>query len=164
MRSVTGDWRPSFTRGFFAVGVFHPKKEVNVGSLFRTANILGAAFTFTIGKRYAPQHSDTQRHWRHIPLMHFDGIDSLRESAPRESLLIGVEMCERAMPIERFSHPERAIYLLGAEDHGLPQSVLDRCHGCVKLAGDVSMNVAVAGSIVIYHRAMTSNSNKAEPK
>jgi len=27
-------------------------------------------------------------------------------------------------PLESFMHPERAIYILGAEDHGLPSSVV----------------------------------------
>lgn len=139
-------------RGYFAVGIFHPKKEVNVGSLLRTAGILGAAFTFTIGRRYRPDCIDTTKSWRHVPLFHFDTLDGLWDSMPFSCPVVGVEMGEHAIPLERFTHPERAIYLLGAEDHGLPPDVMKRCHSLVKLQGNISMNVAVAGSIVLYDR------------
>jgi hypothetical protein len=48
-------------RGFFAVGVDQPKCEINIGTLWRTAHILGAAYLFTIGKRYRRQPSDTTK-------------------------------------------------------------------------------------------------------
>lgn len=140
-------------RGYFAVGIYHPKKEVNIGSLWRTANILGAAFMFTVGKRYSNQHSDTMKSWRHVPLFHFPTLEALWESMPFSCPVVGVELDETAIPIESFSHPERAIYLLGAEDHGLPSDVMKRCHALVKLKGETSMNVSVAGSIVLYDRA-----------
>lgn len=139
-------------RGYFGVGIYHPKTEVNIGSLWRTADILGAAFVFTIGRRYSPQCSDTGKAWKHIPLFHYETVESLWDSLPRECRVIGVELDNKAVPLERFYHPEQAIYLLGAEDHGLPEEVLKKCHGLVKLTGDRSMNVAVAGSIVIYDR------------
>jgi tRNA(Leu) C34 or U34 (ribose-2'-O)-methylase TrmL len=51
-----------------------------------------------------------------------------------------------------------ATYLLGAEDHGLPVDVIDRCHSLVVLDSiqPQSMNVATAGSIVIYDRHIKS--------
>lgn len=139
-------------RGYFAVGIYHPKKEVNIGSLWRTANILGAAFIFTVGRRYSPQTSDTVKSWRHVPLFNFDTLDALWGALPYSCPLVGVELNESAVPIERFLHPERAVYLLGAEDHGLPPDVMKRCHHLVRLQGGISMNVAIAGSIVLYDR------------
>ena len=34
---------------YFEIGVYHPKKEVNIGTLWRTAYQLGASVIFTIG-------------------------------------------------------------------------------------------------------------------
>jgi len=68
--------------------------------------------------------------------------------------LIGIEMDSEAVPLERYVHPARACYLLGAEDHGLTKEALLQCHELVRLQGERSMNVAVAGSIVLYHRIM----------
>jgi tRNA G18 (ribose-2'-O)-methylase SpoU len=66
----------------------------------------------------------------------------------------GVELDDKAINIREFHHPERACYMLGAEDHGIPTEVLGRCHRTLKLDGDESMNVAVAGSVVVYHRSL----------
>lgn len=142
----------SSTRGFFIIGVERSKTEVNVGTLWRTAHLLGAAFIFTIGRRYKPQASDATKAWRSIPLLHFDRIEEMRDKLPHSCPLVGVELDDRARPLHEFTHPERAAYLLGAEDHGLSKEALGTCHALVKLPGRYSMNVAVAGSIVMYDR------------
>ncbi|RZJ99745.1 MAG: TrmH family RNA methyltransferase, partial [Flavobacterium sp.] len=46
----------------------------------------------------------------------------------------------------------------GAEDHGLSSKVIARCHHLVKFKSQKSLNVAVAGSIVMYDR------NLAKPR
>lgn len=142
------------TRGYFAVGVYHPKREVNVGSLWRTAHLYGAAFVFTVGQRYQPQSSDTPKTPRHTPLFHFADMDDLREHLPHAAPLVGVELDDRSEPLATFEHPERAVYLMGAEDHGLPPSVLAACHHVVQIETPMpqSMNVAVAGSLVVHDR------------
>lgn len=142
------------TRGFFAVGVYNPKTEANIGSLYRTAYLYDAAFVFTVGRRYRTQVTDTPKTARHIPLFHFATIDDLSLHIPLGADLVGVELDQRATSLREFHHPVRAVYLLGAEDTGLPDAVIDRCDELVVLDSvrPQSMNVAVAGSIVIYHR------------
>lgn len=139
-------------RGFFGIGVYHPKREVNIGTLWRTANLMGASFLFTIKKRYKKQASDTMKSHRHIPLHHFDDFDDCKKHLPYRCRIVGVELTQEAENLKEFCHPEQACYLLGAEDYGLPEDILEQCHLIVKLNGFYSMNVAVAGSIVIYHR------------
>ncbi len=139
-------------RGFYGVGIYHPKTETNVGTLWRSAGLMGASFIFTVGRRYKRQSSDTMKTSRHIPLFHFRDISDLKEHLPDACPLVAVELDDRAVNIKEFSHPERACYLLGAEDHGLPEAVIRDCHHVVRLDGEFSMNVAVAGSIVLYHR------------
>jgi tRNA G18 (ribose-2'-O)-methylase SpoU len=141
-------------RGYFGIGIVGGKTPVNVGTLWRSAGILGAAFIFTVGHRYPKQASDTIKAWRHIPLWEFASVDDLCFHMPRECELIGVEMHDRAKPLSGFKHPERACYLLGAEDHGLDAKTIDRCSRLVQLPGQFSLNVAVAGSIVLYERAV----------
>ncbi len=57
-------------------------------------------------------------------------------------------------PLKDFTHPEQCTYLLGAEDDGLPEKVLKHCHEITTLenVNYSSYNVAMAGSIVMYHR------------
>jgi tRNA G18 (ribose-2'-O)-methylase SpoU len=147
-------------RGYYAVGIYNCKTSVNVGSLWRTAQLLDAQFVFTVGARYKRQPSDTMGTPNNVPLFQFDTIEDLHAHLPRGCILVGVELTDDAVDLASFRHPKQACYLLGAEDSGIPPSVLARCHRVVRLKGERSMNVAVAGSIVIYHR--TSLANDAE--
>lgn len=89
---------------------------------------------------------------RHIPLYHYEDYDDFFKHVPYDCPVIAVELADNSVPLETFEHPERCIYLLGAEDYGLPESILNRCRNTVQLMGDYCMNVATAGSIVMYDR------------
>lgn len=145
-------------RGFFGVVVYHPKSEYNIGTLWRAAFLQDAAFVGTIGRRYKTQSSDTPHTANHVPLIHYTDLDDMISHLPHSCPLVGVELDECAKMLPEFSHPERALYLLGAEDHGLPPEVLDRCHYVVQIptVREWSMNVAAAGSIVMYDRMAKS--------
>ena len=139
-------------RGYFEIGIFHPKCSQNVGTLWRSAIQLGAAGIFTIGERYHRQPTDTAHASQHVPLRHYPTFEEMLAHRPYGAFLIGIEM--GGTPLIDYVHPAQAIYLLGAEDHGLPVNVLERCNHVVSLhaVGQLSYNVAVAGSIVLYHR------------
>jgi tRNA G18 (ribose-2'-O)-methylase SpoU len=147
------------SRGFCEVGIYHTKTEVNVGTLWRSAYQLGAMGVFTIGKRYKQQSSDTTKVWKQIPLRHYVTVEEYKSHMPFNARLIGIEM--NGKPVDSFWHPEQAIYLLGAEDYGLPQEVQDQCHQIISLESlrSLSYNVAVAGSIILYHRMLQFKKN-----
>jgi tRNA G18 (ribose-2'-O)-methylase SpoU len=140
--------------GFFGVAVYHPKHEVNVGTLWRSAFTYQAALLGTVGRRYKAQSGDTCKTPNSIPLHHYDDVEDLIEHLPHGCQLVGVELDERAESLTTFAHPKRALYLLGAEDHGLPEPVLERCHQVVQIPSPAvwSLNVAVAGSLVLHDR------------
>lgn len=140
------------TRGFYGIGIVGSKTPINVGTLWRSAGILGASFMFTAGRRYPQQASDTIKAWKHTPLFEFDNAEALFDNLPHGCMPIAIELDPRARDLSRFTHPERACYILGAEDTGVPRRVLERCAHVVKIPGDHSLNVAVAGSIVLYDR------------
>jgi len=146
--------KPFEKRGYFGIGIDHGKNVINYGTLFRTAQILGADFIFLINKRFKKQASDTQKLWRHLPVYSYDNFQHFYNNIPYDCQLVGVELNPSSIPIEKFKHPERACYLLGAEDHGLSPTAIKHCHKLIKLKGDTSLNVATAGSIVMYHRTM----------
>jgi tRNA G18 (ribose-2'-O)-methylase SpoU len=139
-------------RGYFGIGIMHGKTEQNIGTLYRSAAIFGADFIFTVGKRYERQCSDTAKTHRHIPLYHFRTLDDLRDHLPYGCRLIGVELDPKARPLNNYVHPLQACYLLGAEDYGLTKDERAACHSLIQLPGDFSLNVSVAGSIVMYDR------------
>lgn len=140
--------------GFMGIVMYRPKHEVNVGTLWRSAFLYDAAFIGTVEARYHKQASDTPGTPNHVPLVHYSSIDDLVEHLPFSCPLVGVELDDRAIPLDEYRHPERAVYLLGAEDHGLPARVMARCHQVIQIPGarDWSMNVSAAGSIVMYDR------------
>jgi tRNA G18 (ribose-2'-O)-methylase SpoU len=43
---------------------------------------------------------------------------------------------------------------LGAEDSGLSKKAIEKCHFLVKFKSPKSLNVSVAGSIVLYDRGI----------
>jgi tRNA G18 (ribose-2'-O)-methylase SpoU len=143
-------------RGYFGIGIEHVKSEVNVGTLFRSAMILGADFAFTIGRRYPKQSSDTLKSWRHVPFIEYADFDDFYSHLPLECRLVGVEIVPEAKPLAQFTHPERAVYLLGAEDHGLSKRALAKAHFKVVLPGAYCLNVSTAGAIVMYDRITKS--------
>jgi len=147
-------------RGYFGIGIVNTKIEANVGTLWRSASILGATFIFTIGKRYKKQATDTMKSWKHTPLVNYETFDDFYKCIPYDCELIGVELDERSEPITSFKHPERAVYLLGAEDYGIKKEELNRCHRIVQIPGDHCMNVSAAGTIVMYDRILKNLKSK----
>ena len=138
---------------FFGIGVVNAKRETNIGTLWRSAHNFGAAFIFTVGARYTRQSSDTTKAWRSIPLFNFDDLDDLKRHVPYDAQLVGVELDPRAVPLPTFSHPRRCVYVLGAEDHGLSPAQRATCHRLIVVPGAAHcLNVATAGSIVLYDR------------
>jgi len=140
-------------QGYCAIGVYRGKTAHNIGTLWRSAYILGASYIFTVEKRYKKQTSDVLKTWSRIPLFHYDSFEELLNNIPYDCRLVGVEMDDRSTFLHEFSHPKRAIYLLGAEDEGLPNEIKDKCHYLIKMPGNNSLNVGVAGSIVMHDRA-----------
>ncbi len=136
--------------GFYGIGIMHGKHDHNIGTLWRSAYIMGASFIFTLGRAYKPQTSDVVSTWTRIPLYHYDSIDDLKKHLPYSTRMIAVELDEKSHALETYAHPERAVYILGNEKNGLPEPVLAACHDTVQLPGSFSLNVSVAGSIVLY--------------
>ena len=141
-------------RAFFEIGIYHSKSSENIGTLWRSAYQLGASGIFTVGQRYKHQSSDTLKTYGHIPLRCYLSWEEFCAARPMETQLIAIEIGGK--PLSSFVHPQQAIYLLGAEDHGLPKNILQACQHVIELesARTPSYNVAVAGSLVMYQRLM----------
>jgi tRNA G18 (ribose-2'-O)-methylase SpoU len=138
--------------GYFGIGCIGMKTADNYGTLFRTAQIMGADFVFLIGTRFKKQSSDTMKSWRHIPTYVYDTFADFNKHRPYDCKLIGIELTETSIPIKEYKHPKQACYLLGAEDNGLTKEAIEACQEIIILPGERSLNVAVAGSIVLFDR------------
>jgi len=140
--------------GFLGIGCINMKNELNYGTLFRTAQQFNVDYIYLIGRRFKKMSSDTGCSYRHIPLFEYESFEDFYIHKPYGCELIGVELNEKAHLIYNFVHPKQACYLLGAEDWGIPNDVLKKCQHIIQLPGEKSLNVSVAGSIVLYDRIL----------
>jgi tRNA G18 (ribose-2'-O)-methylase SpoU len=144
-------------RGYFGIGVEGISKQMNIGSVFRTAHAFGASFVFTIGAVYAPDQgglADTSDTPRNLPLYEFDSVEALR--LPTGCDLIGIELMDEAVELPSFRHPRCAAYVLGPERGALSPELVARCAHVVKIPTKFSINLALAGALVMYDRLISS--------
>lgn len=139
-------------RGYFGIGIYMPKTSENIGTLWRSAHNFGASFIFTIGSRcIARQPSDTTMASHSIPFYSYPDLKSF--ILPSDCFLVGIEQHAKSVSIKKHIHHERACYILGSEDNGLPEEVIEHCTGgIIHIDTPRCLNVAVAGSIVMYDR------------
>lgn len=60
------------TKGFFGVGIENARQTQNIGTIWRSAQIMGADFIFVIGKPYQRMKTDTIAAYKHMPLFYFE--------------------------------------------------------------------------------------------
>ena len=144
----------NFKNEYFGIGIQNGKTPENLGVLWRTAQNMEASFIFTIGKRYKKQACDTHDAVKAIPYFHYSTFKDFLKNLPKGVRIVGVELCDKAENLEKFHHPKRCVYLLGAEDHGLSKKAQEKAHFLVKFNSTKSLNVAAAGSIVMYDRGL----------
>lgn len=146
--------------GYFGIGIEDLISEENLGTLWRSAYLLGASFIFTIGKKYREQASDTTKSYRNIPLFQHDTFEDFYASMPKSCKLVGIEIDDKATNIVDYEHFQSAIYLLGSEGNGLKPSTIEQCHDLIYIPSSGCLNVAATGSIVLYDRILKENTCK----
>lgn len=146
------------TRGYVGIGVYDSKAETNIGTLIRTAHAMGGTFVYTIGRRYDGQPSAVGQD-RHIPILNFESVEALVDVMPPAARLICVELDPSSRALHTFTHPDQAVYLLGAEDDGLPDAVPEE-YPVVEVPSEWCLNVATAGSLVLYDRLVKQLDNE----
>lgn len=137
--------------GYFGIGVFQMKNRLNLGTLWRSAVNLNADFIFVIGKRFKRESFDTINAFKKIPLYEYDSFEQFYDNIPYSCQLICVEQSNKSIPLKSFSHPKCCAYLLGSEDGGIPEKIMKN-KSVVHIESESCLNVAVAGSIIMYDR------------
>lgn len=151
-------------RGYFGIGVAGVSKAMNVGSLLRSAHAFGASFVFTIAAAYARGEgklADTSDTPGSVPFYEFDTTADFR--LPVGCALVGIELTEDAIDLPRFRHPTSCAYVLGAERTSLPPDFLARCEHVVKIPTRFSLNLALAGALVMYDRVLSLGGYPVRP-
>ena len=143
----------------FGIGIHNHKYDDNVGTLWRSAFQLGASFVFTSGNRYKYQKSDTYKTWKQIPFLYFE---DMLEIQGKDMEIVGVEICDDAIPLPDFKHPNICAYVLGNESYGLSEDTLSYCDHIITIPSvrTFSYNVSMAGTLVMYDRLMKQQEEK----
>ena len=142
-------------RGYFGIGADRISKAQNVGALMRTAHAFGASFVFTVGETYSQRHlkqSDTSGTVGNLPYYRFEDADTLL--LPQGCALVGIEITDDAVELPSFHHPKAAAYILGPERGELSPDLVARCDHVVKIPTKFSINVGLAGALVMYDRML----------
>ncbi len=151
-------------RGYFGIGAERISKQMNVGSLFRTAHAFGAGFVFTVAASYARDEgevADTSRSTASVPQYDYETVRDLR--LPVGCGLIGIEITEDAVELPSFRHPRCAAYVLGQERGSLSPEMVELCDHVVKIPTKFAVNLAIAGAIVMYDRLISTGRFAARP-
>ena len=125
---------------------------MNLGNLVRIAHAFDASFFFSVAPRMklSDANSDTSRAQGALPFYSFERPQDFR--MPLDCRLVGVEITDDAVELPRFRHPTRAAYVFGAERYSLSPQMLSLCEFVVKIPTRFSINVGMAGAIVLYDR------------
>ena len=132
---------------------------VNVGSAFRIADACGVKEMILGGVTALPPHPLIQRvgrkkdrkvKWRHAE----DGVAALQELGDEGYSRYAVEITAESQLYSGVDYGRRVCLVVGGEDHGVPNKILDACDGAIYLpmmGKGASLNVHVSLGIAAYH-------------
>lgn len=136
-----------------------PKYGVNLGTLLRTCDAVGACLAvprrpwvpeaLDKGNRLKPDASCI--HWVNDP------VTWLRTQKANGSVIAGAEIADNPVRLADVEPArERTILVLGNEGEGIPPEAVAELDFCIEIpmiGSGTSLNVAVAGSLVLYKLA-----------
>lgn len=133
--------------------------ETNLGTLLRTCDAVGACMAVPDTEHYRRSlaRGDTLVRRPHIHWVDRSPPAWIRRQRLQGSVILAVELAEDATPLPRLAVARgRTVVLLGHERHGVPDEVwplLDQVVEIPMVGRGASLNVAVAGSLVLYRLA-----------
>ena len=136
-----------------------PMYDVNLGTLLRTCDAVGACLAVP-KLPWVPEALARGNTLRRRTCVHWTGHDPVRWLADQKrpgTAIVGVELADEAVRLADLpAARNRTIAVLGHERTGIPPEALDQLDLVVEIpmiGTGASLNVAVAGSLVLYRLA-----------
>jgi tRNA G18 (ribose-2'-O)-methylase SpoU len=135
-----------------------PKYEANLGTLLRTCDAVGACLVVP-RRRWIDEAIARGNTLRQRSCVHQvgDPLDWLRRQRAGGSAIVGVELADDAVRLGDLpAARRRTVMVLGNESDGVPYEALSMLDTVVEIpmvGTGFSLNVAVAGSLVLYKLA-----------
>jgi tRNA G18 (ribose-2'-O)-methylase SpoU len=133
-----------------------PKHGVNLGTLLRTCDAVGACLAVP-RLPWVPealQKGNTLRHRQCVHWIYGDRLRWLARQRDNGSAIIGVELTDESIRLAELpAAHRRTIVVLGNEGSGIPPDAMELLDLAVEIpmvGSGHSLNVAVAGSLVLY--------------
>lgn len=136
-----------------------PLHGANLGTLLRTCDAVGACLAVP-RLPWVPEalrRGNTLRRRACVHWTNHDPLPWLARQRDQGTRVLGVELTDEAIRLADLAPArERTIMVLGHEQSGIPPEALDLLDGTVEIpmvGTGASLNVAVAGSLVLYKLA-----------
>ncbi len=132
---------------------------VNLGTLLRTCDAVGACLAVP-RLPWVPEAISRGNTLRHPACVHWTGRDVcewLSDQRAAGSQVVGVELADESIRLADLpAARRRTVAVLGHEQTGIPSEAVDLLDVAVEIpmvGAGASLNVAVAGSLVLYRLA-----------
>ncbi len=142
------------TRVTAALALCHNRLDVNLGVAVRSAEACGLEEVVLVGRgellRTAARGTERVLPVRGVP----DAAALLRDARARGRQVVVVQQTPRSVPYHRAEYPPTPLFVLGAEDEGVPATLRRAADLLVEIPmwGLIdSLNVATAATCVLFH-------------
>lgn len=139
----------------------------NAGTIIRTADALGmSAVAFSKGSAdiFAPKLvRSTMGSLFHVPVFRESGIDDLKALKNSGYKIISSALRDDCVSLYDFVYPEKCVFVIGNEAHGVCDEILEISDICVKIpmyGFAESLNASVAAAIIMNEAARSLNHGK----
>jgi tRNA(Leu) C34 or U34 (ribose-2'-O)-methylase TrmL len=135
-----------------------PKYPHNVGAAIRACSCFGVNSLLWTGDRVNPakyERLPREERMKGYRRVDFRNHDRPFDLFPKDSVPVCVEVFDSSEPLTTFEHPDKAVYVFGPEDGGVPQVVRRMCHRFVHIPAHFCLNLSAAVNVVLAHRLMS---------
>lgn len=137
----------------FHVVIENWQHDFNIGTIVRNANAFLAHTVHIVGKRrWNRRGAMVTDRYQHIE--HHDTVQEFQRFLDREQLpLIGIDIIEGSVPLERATVPRRCVLAFGQEGPGLSVEMIQFCDSVFHISqfgSTRSINVGVASGIAMH--------------
>lgn len=134
------------------------RSAFNVGSIFRTADAIGGCKIYLCGitpsidnpKMYKTALGATES----VPSSYYpDSLKAIEELKSASIPIYSVELTDNSEHFQKVTYPNPVAIVLGHERMGVNQLILDSSDKCIYIPMNgmkESLNVAIAGSVIMY--------------
>ncbi|HZM38294.1 MAG TPA: TrmH family RNA methyltransferase [Acidimicrobiales bacterium] len=163
-------WRRRAT-GEVGLLLDHVQSPFNVGAILRTAAAFKVDHLWLVGDTASPTNAKTAKtalgSQRYLEWSWYDTVAEAAAAAREDGYrIVGVELTDDAVPLDRVALDGPVALMLGHEDRGLSPAALAVCDAVAfipQLGRIGSLNVATAAAIALYEVRRRAWADDSEP-